>query len=305
MRARRRWQAQFELAVYTDSKVSTPPPKPARIWLDTPFERIPFRYRGDIEPKSGLGSPSGDLTSTSIRSPTTCLLPPRGRRLGTQISTRAAPSTGIRLPPISGRAGSRPSAPRRACSRRRSVPWTSGHNPKSDEHGYPARKWCTAITLSLVLERRTGLRWRDCRSYERLDGPVGKRLHWVRHMSNDTAGAPRGGASTWAMAGATRRWTDWRNCRAPGKPRRDPRPPERLRGHVAEPRCAEPPTSERDSFTAPSTAGRDGTGQRTYTVSVHNRGFTVFGYERKPLLHRRAARHQRAGPGRASATAPS
>ena len=53
MRARRRWQGRFGLAIASDSNLNTA--SGARtIRLDTPVGRLPFERSGDIEPRSGL-----------------------------------------------------------------------------------------------------------------------------------------------------------------------------------------------------------------------------------------------------------
>ena len=54
MRARRRWEAHFGAAIAPDSNLNAA--SGARtIFLDTPFGRLPFTRQGDIAPKSGLG----------------------------------------------------------------------------------------------------------------------------------------------------------------------------------------------------------------------------------------------------------
>ena len=54
IRERRRWRGQFGLSVAPDSNLNSA--SDARtVWLDTPFGRLPFQRGGDIDPKSGVG----------------------------------------------------------------------------------------------------------------------------------------------------------------------------------------------------------------------------------------------------------
>ena len=54
IRARRRWEARFALALAPDSNLNTVS-RARTIRLDTPSGRLPFTRSGDIAPKSGLG----------------------------------------------------------------------------------------------------------------------------------------------------------------------------------------------------------------------------------------------------------
>ena len=54
MRARRRWDAYFGMAIAPDSNLNAASSE-STIWLDTPVGRLPFTRQGDYAPKSGLG----------------------------------------------------------------------------------------------------------------------------------------------------------------------------------------------------------------------------------------------------------
>ena len=54
MRARRRWEAHFGLAVAPDSNLNAASGE-RTVFLDTPFGRLPFTLDGDVSRKSGIG----------------------------------------------------------------------------------------------------------------------------------------------------------------------------------------------------------------------------------------------------------
>ena len=54
MRARRKWEARFGMAIAPDSNLNAASGE-RTVLLDTPFGRLPFARQGDIAPKSGLG----------------------------------------------------------------------------------------------------------------------------------------------------------------------------------------------------------------------------------------------------------
>ena len=279
MRARRRWVARFGLAVAPDSNVNAASGT-RTIWLDTPFGRLPFRRAGDIEPKSGLGVTvwgGGEYQHP---------LADRLRlRLGADAYARE----------YKGRAFDRHSAsahlgPRWLATERTEASllvtverhWTAGR-PEMDEYGLRLEAE-HRVTPRLVLEGRTGLRRRDCRDCDWLDGPVGEvelGAYWaalpvLRVGGNAGYGFSRADEEAWRNAGprmsvgatldlpsgftvgsrasmrrARYEGTGFRHRTIDGKPRRDQ--------------------------------------TRTYTVSVHNRGFTVFGYSPRfsAILERR------------------
>ena len=268
MRARRRWQAQLGLAVAPDSNLNSA--SGARtIWLDTPFGRFPFRCRGDIEPKSGLGV--SVWGGGEYQHP---LADHLRLRLGADVWAREHKGRAFDRHSASAHLGPRWLATERteasllATAQRQ---WTSGH-PESDEHGFRLEVE-HRVTPRLVLEGRTGLRRRDCRSCDWLDGPVGEVALGASWAALPVLRVGGNVGYGWSNA----KVEDWRNA-----------------GHrVSLGATLDLP----NGYTLASRASMrranyEGTGfvhrtidrrprrdrTRTYTVSVHNRGFTVFGY---------------------------
>ena len=287
MRARRRWQARFGLAVAPDSNVNAASGT-RRIWLDTPFGRLPFRRQGDIEPKSGLGV--SVWGGGEYQHP----LADRLRlRLGTDAWARE----------YKGRAFDRHTAsaylgPRWLATERTEASllvtalrqWTAGY-PESDEHGLRLEAE-HRLAPRLVLEGRTGLRRRDCRDCDWLDGPVGEvalgaswaALPVLRVGGNVGYGWSNAAAEEWRNAGhrmnlgAT---LDLPSGYTVGSRASIRRANYEGTGFVHRTIDRRP---RRDRF-------------RTLSVSMHNRGFTVFGYSPRLtlILERRGTNAQALG----------
>ena len=279
MRARRRWQARFGLAVAPDSNVNAASGT-RTIWLDTPFGRLPFRRQGDIEPKSGLGV--SIWGGGEYQHP----LAERLRlRVGADVWVREYKGRAFDRRVASAHLGPRWLATNRTeasllvTAQRQ---WTAGR-PESDEHGLRLEAE-HRVTPRLALEGRTGLRRRDCRDCDWLDGPVGEvevGAYW--------AALPElrfGGSAGYGFSRADEE--EWRN---------------------AGPRMSVGATLDLPTgFTVGSRASMrrakyEGTGFRhrtidrkprrdrfrTFLVSLHNRAFTVFGYSPRisAILERR------------------
>ena len=153
MRARRRWEARLGLAVAPDSNVNAASGT-RTIWLDTPFGRFPFRRRGDIEPKSGLGV--SVWGGGEYQHP----LADRLRlRLGADVWTREHKGRAFDRHSASVHLGPRWLATERteasllATAQRQ---WTAGH-PESDERGFRLEAK-HRLNPRLVLEGRASIR---------------------------------------------------------------------------------------------------------------------------------------------------
>ena len=169
IRGRRRWDARFGLALAPDSNLNTASGS-RRIWLDTPFGRLPFTRQGDIAPKSGLGL--SIWGGGEYQHP----LGPRLRlRAGTDASVREYKgglfdrySTAAYLGPR-WLVDARTEASLLATVQRQ---WSAG-TPETDQYGLRLEA-ARRLTPRLTVQGRTGLRRRDCRDCDRLDGPVGE-----------------------------------------------------------------------------------------------------------------------------------
>ena len=169
IRGRRRWDARFGLALAPDSNLNTASGS-RTIWLDTPFGRLPFTRQGDIAPKSGLGL--SVWGGGEYQHP----LGPRLRlRAGADASIREYKgglfdrySTAAYLGPrwlIDARTeGSLLATVQRQ--------WAGGA-PETDQYGLRL-EMARRLTPRLAVQGRTGLRRRDCRDCDWLDGPVGE-----------------------------------------------------------------------------------------------------------------------------------
>ncbi len=134
MRARRRWEASFGMAVAPDSNLNAASGE-RTIVLDTPFGRLPFTRQGDIAPKSGLGlSVWGGGEYQYPLSQTLRL------RSGANASIReykAETSTVISSRRIWARAGRSMRGRRQACWR----PWTGSGPPAGPRPTASACAW--------------------------------------------------------------------------------------------------------------------------------------------------------------------
>ena len=276
MRGRRRWQARLGLAVAPDSNVNAASGT-RTIWLDTPFGRLPFRRRGDIEPRSGLG--------VSVWGGGEYQHP-----LGERLRLRAGADAWVRE--YKGRAFDRHVAsahlgPRWLVTGRTEASllvtalrqWTAGH-PESEEYGFRLEAK-HRLNPRLVLEGRAGLRRRDCRGCDWLDGPVGEieaGAYWAALPVLRFGGNV---GLRWANAEAEA----WRNS---GQRASLGATLDLSRGFTVAGRASiRRANYEGSGFVHRTIDGlprRDRT--RTYTVSVHNRGFTVLGYSPRLSLIR-------------------
>ena len=287
MRARRRWQARFGVAVAPDSNVNAASGT-RTIWLDTPFGRLPFRRRGDIEPKSGLGVTvwgGGEYQHP---------LAERLRlRAGADARVREYKGRAFDRQSVSAHLGprwlmtGRTEASLLATAQRQ---WTAGHL-ESEEYGLRLEAE-HRLDPRLVLEGRTGLRRRDCRDCDWLDGPVGEvevGAYW--------AALPElriGGSAGWGWANAE--VEAWRSAghRASLGATLD-LPTGYTVGSRASIRRANYEGTGFRHRTIDRRPRRDRT--RMFTVSVHNRGFTVLGYSPRLsfILERRGTNAQALG----------
>ena len=274
MRARRRWQARSGLAVAPDSNINAASGT-RTIWLDTPFGRLPFRRSGDIEPKSGLGV--SVWGGGEYQQP----LADRLRlRLGADAWAREHKGRAFDRHSASAHVGPRWLATERteasllATVQRQ---WTAGR-PESDEYGLRLEAE-HRLTPRLALQSRTGLRRRDCRDCDWLDGPVGE----------VEVGASWAALPVLRVAGsAGYRWSnadeeEWRNAghRVSFGATLD-LPSGFTVGSRASIRRANYEGKGFVHRTIDRMPRRDRT--RTLSVSVRNRGFTVFGYSPRLAL---------------------
>ena len=268
MRARRRWQARIGLALAPDSNVNAA--SGARtIWLDTPFGRLPFRRSGDIEPKSGFGvsvwgggeyqHPLGDRLRLRIGADA-YVREYRERDFDRQSATAHVGPRWL--------ATARTEASLLATAARQ---WRAGRLD-SDEHGLRLEVE-HRLAPRIALEARAGLRRADFQDRDHLDGPVGEieagawwaALPVLRFGGNFGYGRRRAEAEVWrngghrASVGATL---------------------DLPRGFTVGSRASIRRANYDGTGFAHRTIDRkprrDRT--RTFSLSMHNRGFTVFGY---------------------------
>ena len=169
IRGRRRWDARFGLALAPDSNLNTA--SGARtIWLDTPFGRLPFTRQGDIAPKSGLGL--SVWGGGEYQYP----LAERWRvRSGADASVREYKGGAFDTQFVAAYLGPRWLIdPQTEASLLATVQrqWTGGA-PETDQYGLRL-EMARRLTPRLAVQGRAGLRRRDCRDCDWLDGPVGE-----------------------------------------------------------------------------------------------------------------------------------
>ena len=268
MRARRRWQDRFGLAVAPDSNVNAASGT-RTIWLDTPFGRLPFQRRGDIEPKSGLG--------VSVWGGGEYQHPLGNRlrlRLGADAYVREHKGHAFDRHLASAHAGPRWLATERTeASVLLTVErqWTAGR-ADSDEHGVRLEVE-HRLAPRIILHGRTELGRRDCRDCDWRDGPVGEVAVGASWAALPVLRFGGNVGYRWARAEAE----DWRNAghRASLGATLD-LPRGFTVGSRASIRRANYEGTGFVHRTIDRRPRRDRT--RTFTVSVHNRGFTLFGY---------------------------
>ena len=168
IRARRRWQAWFGLGIAQDSNLNTASEN-RTIWLDTPFGRFPFLRDEESTPKSGYGLAlwgGGEYEH------------PLGERLrlrvGTNVSAREHRQSTFDRHFASVHVG-----PQWLVDRRTELSllgtaqrnWTQGQ-PETDQIGLRVEAE-RRLTPRISVFGRGGLRHRNCRECDWLDGPVG------------------------------------------------------------------------------------------------------------------------------------
>ena len=172
IRARRRWQARFGFAIAPDNNLNAASGN-RTIWLDTPWGggfRLPFTRSADTAPKSGFGV--SIWGGGEYQYP----LSPRWRlRSGADASVReykggvfdrrfASAYLGPRWLIDARTEGSLLATVQRQ--------WTAG-TPETDQYGLRLEA-ARHLTPRLAVQGRAGLRQRNCRDCDWLDGPVGE-----------------------------------------------------------------------------------------------------------------------------------
>ena len=268
LRARRRWTARFGFSVAPDSNLNTASGT-RTIFLDFGGQRLPFTREGDVAPKSGFGIAlwgGGEYQHP---------LTPRLRlRAGADASAREYKgrvfdrhSASAYLGPrwlIDGRS----EASLLATIQRQ---WTAGQ-PESDLYGLRLEA-SRRLTARVSVQARAGLRERDCRDCDWVDGPVG----------DIALGANWAALPTLRVGGSA----GWHWSRAEDEAWRHAGPQATLNATLALPR----------GFTVGASASMqwadyEGSGARHHTIdrkaredrtqtlslSVHNRAFTLLGF---------------------------
>ena len=176
MRARRRWDARFGMAVAPDSNLNAASGE-RTIFLDTPFGRLPFTRQGDIAPKSGLGVSlwGGGEYQYPLRTPGSGSGAGRWRlRSGADASIREYKGGTFDRHFLSAHIG-----PRQLIDARTEASllatvdrqWTAGA-PETDRFGLRLEGE-HRLTPRLALFARASAARRNCRDCNWLDGPVG------------------------------------------------------------------------------------------------------------------------------------
>ena len=281
IRGRQRWRAHFGVAIAPDSNLNTASGTRS-IWLDTPFgQRLRFTRRGDIAPKSALGV--SIWSGGEFQHP---LGPSVRIRSGAEAGTRDYKGRDFDRQFLSARLGPRwlldpkTEASLLATMHRR---WVAG-TPETDEFGLRLEAE-RRLTLSVSVEGRAGLRRRNCRDCNHLDGPVGEVSLGVSWAALPTLRL--GGNAGW-------RWS-----RANEKAWRSTGPKAILgmtlvlpAGFTVGARGAMHWTGYRGGgsggphFTSDRRLRRDRT--RTLSMAVHNRAITILGFSpRLSLINER------------------
>ncbi len=276
MRARRRWEANFGMAVAPDSNLNTASGS-RTIFLDTPFGRLPFIRQGDIAPKSGLGLSVWGRGEYQYPLSQTLRL-----RSGANASIREYKGGDFDRHSVSAHLG-----PRRLIDARTEVSllatverqWTAGR-PETDRFGLRLEGE-HRLTPRLAMFGRASAARRNCRDCDWLDGPVGDVM-----LGASWAALPIlrvGGNAGW-------NWT-----RANAEHWRSHGPRAGLGATLALPagftlglRVSEQRIEYQGRGFAHRTLDRRPRRDRTRTlsVSVHNRAVTMFGFSPRVSLVR-------------------
>ena len=268
IRGRRRWDARFGFAVAPDSNLNTASGT-RRIWLDTPFGRLPFTRGADTAPKSGLGV--SVWGGGEYQYP----LSPRWRlRSGADASVReykgglfdrrfATAYLGPRWLIDARTEGSLLATVQRE--------W-SGGQPGTDQFGVRLET-ARRLTPRLSAQGRAGLRRRNCRDCNWLDGPVGEVTLGANWVALPVLRVGGHAGWNWARANSEH----WRT----GGPRLGLGATLALPlGFTVGANASVHRTEYRGSGFAHRTIDREPREDKTQTLSlsVHNRAVTVLGF---------------------------
>lgn len=268
MRSRRRWEAHVGFAIAPDSNLNTASEE-TTIWLDTPFGRLPFVRQGDIAPRSGIGVSVWGGGEYQY---------PLGERVrlraGANASAREYKNRDFDQHTVSVHVGPRwLLGPRTEASVLATIrrEWTAGQ-PETDQYGMRLEA-AHRLTSRLNLRGRVGLRQRNSRSSDRLDGPVGDASLGVSWVALPVLRLSGNVGYSWARAMEEA----WRNAG----------PEARLGGTLALPRgfsvgaqAGMQWTNYEGSGALHRTIDQEPRGDRRRTLSVsgHNRAVTVLGF---------------------------
>ena len=268
IRARRRWEARFGVAVAPDSNLNTASGN-RTVWLDTPFGRLPFTRSADTAPKSGFGV--SVWGGGEYQYP----LAPRWRlRSGADASVREYKGGVFDSQFFAAHLGPRwlidrtTEASLLTTAQRQ---W-SGGQPNTDQYGFrlEARH---RLTPRLSVQGRAGLRRRNCRDCNWLDGPVGEVSFGANWVALPTLRVGGNAGWNWSRANAEH----WRSA----GPRLGVGATLALPlGFTVGAHASTQRTEYQGHGFRHRTIDREPREDKTQTlsISVHNRGFTVLGF---------------------------
>ena len=278
IRARKKWVARFGFAIAPDTNVNTASGD-RTIWLDTPFGRLEFTRDESAIPKSGLGLSlwgGGEYQhpiSERVR-----------LRAGADVSMREYKGSASDSHVASAYTGPRwLVSPTTEASLLATVQreWSAGQ-PDSDQFGFRLETK-HRLTQSVSLDGQLGLRRRNSRSGDSTDGPVGDATLSASWAALPVLRLSGNAGYSWSNA----KQKEWRTAG----------PQVGLGGSLALPlgftldsRAALRWSNYEGTGAPHNTIDQEGRGdrQRTLSVSVHNRGFTVAGFSpRLSLINER------------------
>ena len=274
IRSRRRWEAWFGLGIARDDNVNTESGE-RTVWLDTFLGRFPFVRGGDVSPKSSTG--------LSIWGGGEYEHPLNERlhlRLGANVTAREHRGSEFDRHSASvyggpqWRVGARTEISLLGTVQRQ---WTLGQ-PESDQYGLRVEAE-RRLTPRVTLYGRGGMRRRNCRDCDWLDGRVGEVSMDAAWLALPVLRLGAGAGYSWS--GARDKW------------RRNAGPQASANATLALPA----------GFTLGARAAMhwfdyEGTGRRYFTIdrqpredrlrilygSVYNRALTVFGFSPRVTL---------------------
>ncbi len=168
MRARRRWEAHFGLAVAPDSNLNAASGE-RTVFLDTPFGRLPFTLDGDVSRKSGIGVSLWGGGEYQVPLSSALRL-----RAGADASAREYKGGAFDRHSLSAHIG-----PRRLIDGSTEASllavvdrqWTAGR-PETDRFGVRL-EGAHRLTPRLFMFAHASATRRNCRGCNHLDGPAG------------------------------------------------------------------------------------------------------------------------------------